>query len=78
MVDLAAIPAGSACQLDGQQRQALAVAALAGECISELSREHDVSRKFIYHQKDRAAQNGCRGTIHNISARAVEQACAIN
>jgi len=56
MVALAANRASLACQLDGQQRQALAVAALAGESISEMSREHDVSRKFIYQQKDRATQ----------------------
>jgi len=56
MVALAANPASSACQLDGQQRQELALAALGGESISEMSREHDVSRKFIYQQKDRATQ----------------------
>ncbi len=56
MVALAANPASSACQLDGQQRQTLALAALGGESISEMSREHDVSRKFIYQQKDRATQ----------------------
>ena len=56
MVALAGKLASSACQLDGQQRQALALAALGGASISEMSREHDVSRKFIYQQKGRATQ----------------------
>jgi hypothetical protein len=39
------------------QRQALAVQALAGtETVSELARQHQVSRKFLYHQMDTAEQ----------------------
>ncbi len=122
----------AASQLDSQQRQQLAVSALAGDSISALARQNEVSRKFIYQQKEQAQQAlqdsftpspatekvlfylpvtekwlyslvlglllTCRssfrgiqelladhfgfsislGTIHNLSARAVEQARAIN
>lgn len=122
----------SAAQLDGPQRQQLAVAALAGDRIADLARQNEVSRKFVYQQKEKAQQAleesftpspadekvlfylpvtkkwlyglvlglllTCRssfrgvqellanhfgfpislGTIHNLSARAVEQARAIN
>jgi len=134
MVALATIPtaAVSASQHDGQQRQQLAVAALAGDSISDLARQNEVSRKFVYQQKERAQQARqesftpspadekvlfylpvakkwlyglvlgllltCRssfrgiqelldnhfgyslslGTIHNLSARAVERARGIN
>ena len=121
----------AASQLDSQQRQQLAVSALAGDSISALARQNEVSRKFIYQQKEQAQQAlqdsftpspatekvlfylpvtekwlyslvlglllTCRssfrgiqelladhfgfsislGTIHNLSARAVEQARAI-
>ena len=44
-------------QLQPHQRQELAVAALAGtETISELARQHQVSRKFLYGQIDTAEQ----------------------
>ncbi len=45
-----------ASQLDSQERQELAVAALAGSCISDLARQNEVSRKFIYQQKEQAEQ----------------------
>ena len=124
--------AASASQLDPQQRQQLAVSALAGDSVSALARQNEVSRKFIYQQKEQAQQAlrdsftpspadekvlfylpvtkkwlyglvlglllTCRssfrgiqelladhfgfpislGTIHNISARAVQQARGIN
>jgi len=38
-------------QLLPQQRQGLAIQVLAGaDTVSELAREHEVSRKFLYHQ----------------------------
>ena len=37
-------------------RQQLAVDALAGCSVTELAREHDVSRKFVYQQADKAEQ----------------------
>ena len=46
----------AASQLDGPQRQQLAVAALAGDSISELARQNEVSRKFVYRQKEKAQQ----------------------
>ena len=43
--------------LDPQQRQGLAVQALAGtEPIARLAAEHDVSRKFVYQQAGKASQ----------------------
>jgi hypothetical protein len=44
-------------QLRPQQRQDLAIQVLAGaETVSELAREHEVSRKFLYQQVDTAQQ----------------------
>jgi hypothetical protein len=43
-------------RLDPQQRQALAIEGLAGTPISRLAAEHDVSRKFVYQQVDKAEQ----------------------
>jgi len=38
-------------QLLPQQRQNLAIPVLAGaETVSDLARQHEVSRKFLYHQ----------------------------
>jgi hypothetical protein len=37
-------------------RQQLARAVLAGQSISELARDHEVSRKFVYQQADKAEQ----------------------
>ena len=43
--------------LDPQQRQGLAVQALAGtQPIAQLAEEHDVSRKFVYQQAGKASQ----------------------
>jgi hypothetical protein len=43
--------------LEPQQRQALAVQALAGtKPIAQLAAEHDVSRKFVYQQAGKASQ----------------------
>jgi hypothetical protein len=43
--------------LDPQQRQALAVQALAGtQPIAQLAAEHEVSRKFVYQQATKATQ----------------------
>ena len=132
MVALATGSTSLAGQLDAQQRQDLAVVVLAGGCVTDLARQNEVSRKFIYQQKEQAQQAlqesftpsapdekvlfylpvtkkwlygvvlglllTCRssfrgiqqlladhfgyslslGTIHNISARAIEQARAIN
>jgi hypothetical protein len=47
----------SAKQLAPQQRRDLAIQMLAGtETVSELAREHEVSRKFVYHQVHTAQQ----------------------
>ena len=132
MVALATGSTSLAGQLDAQQRQDLAVVVLVGGCVTDLARQNEVSRKFIYQQKEQAHQAlqesftpsapdekvlfylpvtkkwlygvvlglllTCRssfrgiqqlladhfgyslslGTIHNISARAIEQARAIN
>ena len=44
-------------QLAPPQRQRLAVDALAGsQPITRLAEEHDVSRKFVYQQADKAQQ----------------------
>jgi hypothetical protein len=44
-------------RLEPPQRQALAVAALAGtQTITQLAADHQVSRKFVYQQADRADQ----------------------
>ena len=42
--------------LGPQQRQQLAVAALAGQTISVVADEYDVSRKFVYQQRHQAQQ----------------------
>ena len=56
----ATAPADVSCpakQLLPQQRQDLAIQVLAGaETVSELAREHEVSRKFLYHQVHTAEQ----------------------
>ncbi len=41
-------------RLPPSDRQQLAIDALAGQPIAELAREHDVSRKFVYQQADKA------------------------
>jgi hypothetical protein len=44
-------------QLLPEQRQDLAIQVLAGaETVSDLAREHEVSRKFLYQQVDTAQQ----------------------
>jgi hypothetical protein len=43
-------------RLSPPQRQQLALDALAGRPISQLAEQHDVSRQFIYQQRDRAYQ----------------------
>jgi len=57
MVALATNPTNIASELDGPQRQQLAVAALAGDNVSDLARQNQVSRKFIYQQKEKAQQS---------------------
>jgi hypothetical protein len=47
-------PASAAAQLRPQERQRLALDALAGQAISDLARRHTVSRKFVYQQQQRA------------------------
>ena len=42
--------------LDAQQRQRLAVDALAGKRVTEIAEEHEVSRKFVYQQTSKAEQ----------------------
>ena len=132
MVALATGSTSLARQLDAQQRQDLAIGVLAGHCVADLARQNEVSRKFLYQQKEQAQQAlqerftpsapdeevlfylpvtkkwlyglvlglmlTCRssfrgiqqvladhfgyplslGTIHNLSAQAVEQARVIN
>ena len=52
-----AIPPCQAKQLLPRQRQELAIQVLAGTTpVSELARQHDVSRKFLYHQAHTAEQ----------------------
>jgi len=54
---LPSTPTSPAKGLSAQQRQRLAVHALAGTtALSRLAQEHDVSRKFVYHQADKAQQ----------------------
>jgi hypothetical protein len=51
------VPACPAQELSPDQRQRLAVDALAGtQPITRLAEEHDVSRKFVYQQADKAHQ----------------------
>ena len=48
-------PKCAAHALSPTERQEIAVAALAEEgSVSELSRQHKVSRKFVAHQRDKA------------------------
>src|ERR1700736_5564864 len=49
-------PAPPAHALQPHERLQLARDALAGQPISELARDHDVSRKFVYQQLDKAEQ----------------------
>jgi hypothetical protein len=52
------------------QRQALAVQALAGtETVSELARQHQFSRKFLYQQMDTAG--GLKGIVSPGTERSV-------
>jgi hypothetical protein len=54
---LPATPAGPAQALSPPQRQRLALHALAGsQPVARLADQHDVSRKFVYQQADRARQ----------------------
>ena len=44
-------------QLDGAQRQQLAIDVLAGNgSVTELAERHQVSRKFLYQQADKGEQ----------------------
>jgi len=52
----AAVPRTPAQVLPPSARQQLALDALAGQSISALARDHDVSRKFVYQQADKAEQ----------------------
>ena len=56
--NLSSAPAACPAQeLDAKQRSQLAVEALArSEPLSELAGRHQVSRKFVYQQADKAAQ----------------------
>ena len=55
-------------QLAAQQRRDLAIQVLAGtETVSELAREHEVSRKFLY-QQVHTAQQGARQCLRPCSA----------
>ena len=56
MVALATGSTSLAGQLDAQQRQDLAVVVLVGGCVTDLARQNEVSRKFIYQQKEQAQQ----------------------
>lgn len=57
MVALTTDSTAPARQLDAQQRQNLAVAVLAGSCVTDLARRNEVSRKFIYRQKECRSAN---------------------
>ena len=46
----------SAAQLAPQQRQEIAVQALAGQPVTQLAQQNDVSRKFVYQIKGQADQ----------------------
>ena len=58
--DTILLPAPAPCpakQLLPRQRQELAIAVLAGTAsVSDLARQHQVSRKFLYQQADTAQQ----------------------
>ena len=56
MVALATGSTSLAGHLDAQQRQDLAVVVLVGGCVTDLARQNEVSRKFIYQQKEQAQQ----------------------
>jgi hypothetical protein len=56
MVALATGSTSLAGQLDAQQRQDFAVVVLVGGCVTDLARQNEVSRKFIYQQKEQALQ----------------------
>ena len=56
MVALATGSTSLAGQLDAQQRQDFAVVVLVGGCVTDLARQNEVSRKFIYQQKEQAQQ----------------------
>jgi hypothetical protein len=51
-----AAPRSAAHALPPQARQQLALDALTGSSVTELARQHDVSRKFVYQQADKAEQ----------------------
>ena len=71
MVALATGSTSLAGQLDAQQRQDLAVVVLVGGCVTDLARQNEVSRKFIYQQKEVSVHgNLCGANSPNlISAR---------
>src|SRR5436305_4531080 len=50
--DPTALPACPAHRLTSLQRRQLALDALAGQSISRLAEQHQVSRKFVYQQRD--------------------------
>ena len=57
VVELPSLPHWPAQRLLPQERQALAVQVLAGaQPVSDLAREHEVSRKFLYQQAHTAEQ----------------------
>jgi transposase-like protein len=57
VVELPSLPHWPAQRLLPQERRDLAIQVLAGaETVSELAREHEVSRKFLYHQVHTAEQ----------------------
>ena len=56
MVAFATGSTSPARQLDAQQRQDLAIGVLAGHCVADLARQNEVSRKFLYQQKEQAQQ----------------------
>lgn len=63
MVALAANPASSAGQLDGQQRQALALAALGGESISEMSRTRRQPEVYLSTKRS-GNTSACKMLLH--------------
>src|ERR1700737_4346589 len=71
-------PPPAARRLPPPVRQQLALDALAGQPITELARQQQVSRKFVYHQLHPAHDlSDCPlslGSVHNILAQAVARA----
>src|SRR3954465_5616394 len=56
IVPVEKLQASVAARMDAQARQRLALAALSGVPVAQVASEHNVSRKFVYQQLDKAHQ----------------------